>query len=157
APPRIARADEPRRVTAPTASASASAPSAPATAAPVHIGSAAVDAPPPSSGDLSLGGTGTSVAAPETEVELLQRAQRSLSSNPAAALAAAEEHRARFTGGALSQEREVIAISALAALGRAGEARARAARFVESYPRSAHRPSVEALAGTAEPFNDGAA
>ena len=100
----------------------------------------APSAPPPA----GVGGVDT-FAGFETEVELLQRAQRALPGDPARALAAAEEHRRRFTGGVLAQEREVIAISALAALGQRGEARVRAARFVASYPRSAHRPGVEAL------------
>ena len=54
---------------------------------------------------------------------------------------------ARYPGGALVQEREVIAISALAAMGRSGEARARAQRFLAAFPRSAHRRRLEVLVG----------
>jgi hypothetical protein len=39
----------------------------------------------------------------------------------------------------------VVAIQALVRLGRVAEARARAARFVEAFPGSAHRTHVEAL------------
>jgi hypothetical protein len=81
----------------------------------------------------------------ETEIDLLRRAQQAMPARPAEALLAAEEHRRHFQGGALAQEREVIAVSALVALGRRDEARTRARRFVEAYPRSAHRAGVEAL------------
>ena len=115
-------------------------------------GGAAIARDPTTVGDVATGRSGSSQAAsaldpgnPENETQLLQRAQQSLPRDPAAALAAAEEHRLRFQGGVLAQEREVIAISALGALGRKAEAQSRAARFVESYPRSAHRPGIEAL------------
>ena len=90
------------------------------------------------------------MALADTESALLQRAQQALSGRPGAALALANEHLARYPGGMFAQEREVIAVSALVAMGRAGEARTRAAAFVAAYPRSAHRPRVEALA----PSND---
>jgi hypothetical protein len=78
-------------------------------------------------------------------MDLLRRAQQSLPRHPAEALAAAEEHRRRFPGGTLAQEREVIAISALLALKRRTDAETAAARFAESYPRSVHRAGIEAL------------
>jgi hypothetical protein len=78
-------------------------------------------------------------------MDLLRRAQQALPTQPASALAAAEEHRRRFPGGGLAQEREVIAISALITLGRRDEAESRARSFAESYPRSAHRAGIEAL------------
>lgn len=83
----------------------------------------------------------------ESEIRLLQRAQDALGSSPARALQIANEHIARFPRGVLAQEREVIAISALTALGRTSEARARAARFLAAYPRSAHRRRLEVLIG----------
>jgi hypothetical protein len=81
----------------------------------------------------------------ETEIDLLRRAQQALPARPQEALAAAEEHQRHFPGGVLAQEREVIVVSALVALGRRDEARSRARRFAETYPRSAHRAGVEAL------------
>ncbi|XXX80252.1 hypothetical protein WMF30_15910 [Sorangium sp. So ce134] len=81
----------------------------------------------------------------ETESALLQRAQGALGARPAEALALTDVHRARFPRGALSQEREVIAIGALKALGRGGEARARANRFVAEHPSSAYRRRIEVL------------
>ncbi|WP_437955548.1 hypothetical protein WME76_29075 [Sorangium sp. So ce119] len=81
----------------------------------------------------------------ETELGLLQRAQEALAARPAEALALADAHLARFPGGALAQEREVIAVGALKALGRGGEALARANRFVEAHPSSAYRRRLEIL------------
>jgi hypothetical protein len=84
---------------------------------------------------------------PTTEVTLLQDAQDALRSMPAFALSLADQHAARFPAGALSQEREVIAIEALVNLGRMDEARARAARLFRSAPGTAYRPRVETLLG----------
>jgi hypothetical protein len=83
----------------------------------------------------------------ESEAHLLARAEDALASNPALALTLAEQHAARFARGTLGQEREVVAIQALVRLGRAGEAKARAARFLAANPRSAHRPRIEAIVG----------
>jgi hypothetical protein len=131
-----AQAPDPLRSPAPSASLSTSTPSP--RAAPTEAAA--------SSKGGSLGSTeGPSPGDAETEIELLLRAQQSLPLHPAAALAAAEEHRRRFPGGGLAQEREVIAVSALVALGRRDEAQVLAKRFAESYPRSAHRAGIEAL------------
>ena len=78
-----------------------------------------------------------------SEAELLERARRMLSSNPSGALDLAQQHRARFRGGVLAQEREVIAIEALRKLGRQAEANARAEAFERSFPNSAHRRKLE--------------
>jgi hypothetical protein len=123
-----------------------SPPSTAASGRAIALDEAPEEASAPTAPTGSIGGSeGLVRSDPETEIQLLQRAQQLLPHAPASALAAAEEHLRRFRGGALSQEREVIAISALVALGRKEEARLRAARFVESYPRSAHRPGLEAL------------
>lgn len=84
-------------------------------------------------------------APPETE--LLSRAQRALGGDPAAALAHCDEHLARYPGGALTQEREVIAIAALVRLGRVAEARSRAERFEAAYPGSGHLRRIDVLLG----------
>ncbi|HTN89050.1 MAG TPA: hypothetical protein VL242_35475, partial [Sorangium sp.] len=81
----------------------------------------------------------------ETELGLLQRAQEALAARPAEALALADAHLRRFPGGALAQEREVIAVGALKALGRGGEALARANRFIAEHPSSAYRRRLEIL------------
>jgi hypothetical protein len=78
-----------------------------------------------------------------SEAELLERARRLVGSNPAGALELAQQHRARFAGGVLAQEREVIAIDALRRLGRVKEAEARAQAFERAFPNSAHRRKLE--------------
>lgn len=83
----------------------------------------------------------------ESEVRQLERAQDALRSNPAQALALADEHARQFPQGMLAQEREVIAIEALAKMGRTSEARARAARFKTRFPGSSHTRRIDALLG----------
>lgn len=91
------------------------------------------------------GGPGTPVIE-ESESALVRRAQEALGPNPGLALALANQHLARHPGGMFAQEREVIAISALRALGRSAEAESRAAAFLSAHPGSAYRPRVEAPA-----------
>ncbi len=83
----------------------------------------------------------------DSEIALLDAAQATLASDPATALSLANRHAARFPSGLLLQEREVIAIEALSRLGRDDEARRRAHRFDQDFPRSAHRPRIDALVG----------
>jgi hypothetical protein len=78
-----------------------------------------------------------------SEAELLESARRLLASNPGGALELAQQHRARFRGGVLAQEREVIAIEALRRLGRSAEADARADAFERAFPNSAHRRKLD--------------
>jgi hypothetical protein len=82
-------------------------------------------------------------AAPE--LELLTSAQSLLARDPAAALAAIEEHARAYPRGNFAEEREALAIDALRRLGRRQDLRQRAAAFLESYPRSPHRERVQAL------------
>jgi hypothetical protein len=72
------------------------------------------------------------------ELALLERAQRALRSDPAAALALAEQHRAQYARGSLAQEREVLAIEALLRLGKRAAAERRAHAFEQRYPESSH-------------------
>jgi hypothetical protein len=76
---------------------------------------------------------------------LLERAQRVLRSDPAAALALAESHRARFERGSLAQEREMLAIEALLRLERRAQAERRARVFAQRYPQSSHGPRLRDL------------
>ena len=78
-----------------------------------------------------------------SEAELLENARRKLSSDPSGALELVQQHRARFRGGVLAQEREVIAIEALRRLGRTAEADARAEAFDRAFPNSAHRRKID--------------
>ncbi len=99
------------------------------------------DAPAPSASPPSA----AAVPDTETEAHLLQRAQNALGANPSAALALTGEHARRFASGALAQESEFIAVSALLALGRTSEARGRAASLLERFPSSAYRGRLESL------------
>lgn len=62
--------------------------------------------------------------------------------DPAHALASTDEHARRFPRGALAEEREAIAVQALAQSGRAEEARSRALRFKKDHPESILLPAV---------------
>lgn len=61
------------------------------------------------------------------------------------ALAALAAHEARFSGGRLVEEREVLWIRALLAAERVEDATARAKAFAAGHPDSVFRPAVEAL------------
>jgi hypothetical protein len=79
----------------------------------------------------------------DDELRLLSRAQQALGSEPALAFSLAERHRRLFPGGALAQEREVIAIEALRGLQKTNAANARAQQFRARYPHSAYLPRVQ--------------
>ena len=83
------------------------------------------------------------VAAPQSEPSLLRDARLALNGDPGRALALTEKHRSDFPAGRLVQEREVIAITALARLGRLSEARSRAERFRGAYPSSPYVDRVD--------------
>ncbi len=67
----------------------------------------------------------------------------------AAALAATAEHERKYPRGVLVQEREAMAVRALALLGRMTEARARVEAFRERFPDSMLLPALESSVGTA--------
>jgi hypothetical protein len=75
----------------------------------------------------------------------LEEARRVLAGNPSRALYLAL--RDERTSGGVVEEREVVIIEALVRLGRAGEARERAARFLRLFPVSTHREEVAAPFG----------
>jgi hypothetical protein len=85
------------------------------------------------------------------EHRILRLARQVLPADPQRALALTQEHARRFPGGTLAQEREVIAIDALARLGRAKDARDRAQGFRESYPDSPHRDQVDSTTKSTGP------
>lgn len=84
------------------------------------------------------------VAREEGEASFLRRAKVALPTDPAHALRITDEHPVRYPRGVLLQEREIIAIEALIRLGRAHDARARAATFRSRYPTSAHHGHLDA-------------
>lgn len=79
------------------------------------------------------------------EPQLIERARKALAGDPRRALGLAQEHQRRFPAGALSLEREVIVIEALARSGQSGEARRLASAFEAKYPKSIHLPRIRAL------------
>ena len=78
------------------------------------------------------------------EARLLQRAREALAGNPAETMQLVERHEQRFPNGALREEREVIAIKALRAIGRNQAAQSRHARFTRMFPESPHLASLSA-------------
>ncbi len=83
------------------------------------------------------------------ELTFVQTARTALVRGDAAgALASAERHRQKYPGGRLSEERESIAIQALARLGHGAEARSRAADFERVYPRSMLLPVISRALGS---------
>jgi hypothetical protein len=79
------------------------------------------------------------------EAALLHEARTALGPDPSKALELSRTHQRRFPSGALTQEREVIAIQALSQLGRGDDAKRRAAQFVQRYPNSPHKHKIESL------------
>jgi hypothetical protein len=75
---------------------------------------------------------------PTAELALLTRAKRTLPSDASAALGLTREHQATFPRGTFAEEREVIAIEALARMGDTAAALRRTAAFRAAYPHSAH-------------------
>jgi hypothetical protein len=92
------------------------------------------------SGDSS--GPGSDALA---EARLIRRARMSLEQDPERSLRLTGKHRGRFPDGDLVQEREVVALDALVRLGRTQKAKARAERFFQRWPDSAHRTHIEKL------------
>jgi hypothetical protein len=83
------------------------------------------------------------------ERRVLEEALRALAEGRSgAALEAVGRHERDFPRGRLAEEREGLRIRALARAGRLDEARARAARFRERFPRSILLPAIESSVGT---------
>jgi hypothetical protein len=90
--------------------------------------------------------------ATESEAAHLGRALRALSLGDAStALALVDEHRVLYPSGTLSEERDAIAVRALALLGRVSAARTSATRFLADYPDSVHVDAIRTIqTGTLE-------
>ena len=84
------------------------------------------------------------------EVKHLRNARRLAASNPAAAARSADEGHRKFPRGVLYQEREALAITSLARAGQHGPARARAERFLASFPKSPLAEQVRRAANIKE-------
>jgi hypothetical protein len=95
---------------------------------------------------VAASGPASSNASP-SEAALLLRARRALASDPAGALRLTEEHARLFPSGTLVPEREVLAIEALARLGRSDEARQRLDALRANFPNAANVSHLEAVIG----------
>lgn len=146
-PPRVVVETREVRVEVPAPVTSAPAPIATEHApAPMPCSSAPIVATaprtPPPAETSSAGGHDVDLA---RERALVDRARSALARGDAAgALAAADEHRKAFPRGQLAEEREVVAIQALATAGRTDEAANRAGAFRKTYPSSLLLPIVDA-------------
>ena len=111
------------------------------------------DAPPPVNSATSPARSAARAASSDAlasapaseEVKLVAAAARALRGNPAEALSLAEQHARTYPEGVLRQEREALAIEALATTGGGEAARARLDAFEIRYPRSSHRARLERL------------
>lgn len=83
-----------------------------------------------------------------SERMLIEMARSALAHGaPDQALAAVAKHQSKFPAGQLSEERESLAVHALVAAGRMDEARARAERFRQRYPKSLFLAGIDAAVG----------
>ena len=108
---------------------------------PVRSRPAADNASPvaPSTGQASLA----------AQRALLEEARAALGRGDSqAALQAVETHAQRYPNSVLLEEREALAIKALASAGRYAEAKTRAARFRTRYPQSIMLPAIDEVLGT---------
>ncbi len=83
----------------------------------------------------------------ENEFALVRRAQDALVSDPARTLILVQEHARAFPTGELVQEREVLAVEALARLSRMAEARERADALRALYPRTPYGARLDRALG----------
>jgi hypothetical protein len=149
--------------TTPTASsmteASAAALDTPRTGVPQQTPLASETQPhdEPAAPPSSTSGGGTARVSPNaltpklqgSETKLIESARQKLQSHPAQALALTERHRKLFPTGVLAQEREVIAIEALARLGKSGAAEKRAQAYRADQPHSIHELHLRSALGDA--------
>jgi hypothetical protein len=127
------------RPSAPSASASVQAPDEREPPAPVIEPSAEAPRPPSSRASDHIA----------AERALLDVARGAVASgDPDHALAALDRHAREFPHGALSEEREALAVKALVMKGRYDEARARGAAFRERWPKSVMTRAVESSLAT---------
>lgn len=85
------------------------------------------------------------------ELEHLAQLRRVAATRPAEAVRMADQGHARFAGGMLYQEREAIAIRSLARAGRSAQARARAQRFLDRFPKSPFSEQIRVAVGLSKP------
>ena len=139
-------AAKPAQDTPPAPRSLSDLPIATATGPVIPLEALATDVPPSASGASTRAGAASNAGAP-SEAELVTGAQRALRSEPARTLALADEHRKLYPRGVLAEEREVLAIEALAALGKKGAAKARARAFGDASPDSPYARRIAKAVG----------
>jgi RNA polymerase sigma-70 factor (ECF subfamily) len=88
----------------------------------------------------------------DSDAALMRRATAALGDGqPAAALALAQRHAKKYPGSRRLQEREALAIRALASLGRRSEAEAHAESFRRAYPQSLLLNAIDSALGAPPP------
>jgi hypothetical protein len=143
------------------------------------IGTISVDELPsaaPAVAPSSISRPGSAVLVPSTkgasspdappsvsELEAARRAQATLASDPSRALVMADQLARDFPNGEFVQEREAIAVEALARVGRKDEALQRARALLRRFPRTPYAARLEMVIGrpiapasAASPTNPGA-
>ena len=115
------------------------------TASPVAIKDSPRTPEHPAAADVVAAKPAGAAADDGEELRLLARAHSALAVDPAFALTLVHEHRRRVPSGSMDQEREVIAVSALMALGRFDEARQAADRFAHDHAGSAYAARIRAI------------
>lgn len=86
-----------------------------------------------------------SAAEAPSEIELLRDARWALRQAPTRALELADQHARLYPQGKLTQERELLAITALVALGRRTAALSRGASFGRAFPASPYQKQIGEL------------
>lgn len=82
-----------------------------------------------------------------SELDVTRRAQEALASDPSRALAMADELAQLFPSGEFVQERETIAVEALARLGRKDDAIQRGRQLLRRFPRTPYAARLEKVVG----------
>lgn len=114
---------------------------------PSDLPTAPTTAPPPPRPTASAAPSTSSDVDLASERALVDRARTALQRRQAeSALEALDAHAARFPRGRLAEEREALAVQALAQAGRAADAKRRADAFRKAYPNSIFGPAVDLAA-----------
>lgn len=108
-------------------------------------------APPRASPATSARASASADAPVRAEMDILRDAQAAKHSSPSQALVFVNEHARSHPRGALGQEREMIRIESLLALGRRPEAQALADAFRRANPGSAYARRLDAIIPAASP------
>ena len=97
----------------------------------------------------STSGSAATTAGPAKldEPALMEKLRGDLKTNPASALALAEEGEQRFADSPSAEERRALAIQALINLDRIGAARSRAFQFLARYPDGPFSAHVAVMTG----------